>query len=224
MSIGASQDFSRAIQAAAPIGASQDFSRAISQFRPVIGGSQAFSRSLALTAQDVVELDDAPTGLTGTLTVSLTTTDGNTVVIQATTKGITEFPAGSGRYLATIDRPAPGHYLVVWSDGTSSVFTSYVVEFFGELILTFPPITPPRRKDGIAWTKVLIEEADSSDGDRRELATIDLDPVDSDPAAPQAREITVANATNPLGWYHATFVDASESQSLSREIRVARMN
>lgn len=60
-------------------------------------------------------LDGAPTGLTGTLLVSIIDTPTGTVVTAETTAGIVEAPAGSKLYSVTLTAPeAVGQYSVVW--------------------------------------------------------------------------------------------------------------
>jgi hypothetical protein len=49
-----------------------------------------------------------------------------TVIVSRRTSGITEPIAGTGLYVATIDltaltsQPSPGHYFVVWDDGSAT--------------------------------------------------------------------------------------------------------
>lgn len=63
-------------------------------------------------------------GATG-ITVGVQILDSSgTVVMARTTSGITELPAGSGIYFKTIDltalpaSPAPGHYYLLWDNGS----------------------------------------------------------------------------------------------------------
>ena len=66
-------------------------------------------------------LDNAPTGLVGTVGVQIIDTPGTTVITARTTAGIAEVPAGSGMYAATLIAPlAKGTYSVVWDTGGGS--------------------------------------------------------------------------------------------------------
>lgn len=65
-------------------------------------------------------LDNADTGLTGTLGVRIVDGHGNTTVARSTA-GIVETPAGSGVYVATLTAPTVGgQYAVVWDTGGST--------------------------------------------------------------------------------------------------------
>lgn len=62
--------------------------------------------------------DNAPTGLVGTIGVRIIDTPGTTVITPRTTAGITEVPAGSGFYSASLTAPSDkGTYSVVWDTG-----------------------------------------------------------------------------------------------------------
>lgn len=76
-------------------------------------------------------------------------------------------------------------------------------------VITFTDFTPSPRYDGLPWTHATIEEAPEQDGVWTQLADITLDPVDTDPAEPAARDFTVDNATLSAGWYRITFLDAA---------------
>jgi hypothetical protein len=64
-------------------------------------------------------------GLVGTVAVRVVDGTGSSIVTR-TTSGITEPVAGSGFYVATIalsalsSAPSPGHYFVMWDDGSTS--------------------------------------------------------------------------------------------------------
>lgn len=61
-------------------------------------------------------LDNAPTGLVGTLGVRIDR--GAVTITPRTTAGIVEFPAGSGVYSAALTAPADeGDYKIVWDTG-----------------------------------------------------------------------------------------------------------
>lgn len=92
----------------------------------------------------------------------------------------------------------------------------------GQFVISFPAVTPSARNDGVAWTSVLIEEAESPGSGWQDIITADLDPVDTDPANPEARSITVIGATLEVGWYRATFIDADGNEEPTRPIRRTR--
>ncbi len=71
------------------------------------------------------DADGAPTGLTGTM--GLRILQGTSTIVARTTAGITEYPAGSGRYVKNPVAPAAaGRYQLMWDTGTvSPATTSY---------------------------------------------------------------------------------------------------
>jgi len=81
------------------------------------------------------------------------------------------------------------------------------------LIVSFNDITPIERFDGVPWTEVQIEESSLSDGPYVIIDTQTLSPIDTDPANPQARDITTANALIEKGWYRISFLDAASNIS-----------
>lgn len=77
--------------------------------------------TVAPSAEFETSIDWGVTGLTGTLRVSLLDGDGGTTT-AATTSGIAEFPASSGRYEVTLTAPGTaGQYAVFWDDGSVTV-------------------------------------------------------------------------------------------------------
>lgn len=105
-----------------PIADTQTLSWPIDQELDVIGAFQALSWVVGATDETIeVVLDNAPTGLVGDLTVSITTIDGTTTIYFPTNEGIEEEPEGSGRYVATVTRPTLGRYRLTWSDGSTSI-------------------------------------------------------------------------------------------------------
>jgi hypothetical protein len=79
-------------------------------------------------------------------------------------------------------------------------------------VLTLTGITPPARYDDLTWASARIEEATSETGSYTLLETIDLDPVDDDPTAPDTRNFTTELATAGR-WYRVVFVDETGDQS-----------
>ncbi len=81
-------------------------------------------------------------------------------------------------------------------------------------VISFVGSTPPARFDGNAWTEVRVEEAASSAGPWATIDTLELDPVDADPAEPQTRNFTTENGSALDGlWYRVVFLDASGDPS-----------
>jgi hypothetical protein len=73
------------------------------------------------------ELDNAPTGLVGTIGVRIIRDSDQVEVLARTTKGIVESPAGSGHYTATLVAPSTaGDYSVLWDSGTVTPSTTAV--------------------------------------------------------------------------------------------------
>lgn len=78
-------------------------------------------------------------------------------------------------------------------------------------VVSFTDYTPAARYDGIAWTTVIVEEAETAVGPWTTIDTITLDPVDADPTTPQARSLTTDSASDTLDlWYRLTFADIND--------------
>lgn len=106
----------------------QQLSWTIEPDRPRISGSQALSWRIGVSADTLLlQLENAPSGMVGVLTVEILTGDASVTVYPPSTQGLVEAPAGSGRYTATIPLPDPGRYLVVWSDGSVIVTQTLLV-------------------------------------------------------------------------------------------------
>ena len=90
-------------------------------------------------------LTGAPTGLAGTLGVQVLLASSGATSIARTTSGISEKPAGSGIYVATLTAPsAIGEYIVVWDTGTVTPSTTTSEELF----VTGTPPTPTTTATG----------------------------------------------------------------------------
>src|SRR6185369_2664945 len=75
-------------------------------------------------------------------------------------------------------------------------------------VVSFADYTPAARFDAVAWTQAQVEEGDTSSGPWTVIDTPTLDPVDTDPANPQTRNLTTDNASDTIGlWYRITFLD-----------------
>jgi hypothetical protein len=107
--------------------------------RPILAFAAAVASDFTITrqfgSQNTMQLilTGAPTGLVGLLTVSLVTEDLGIVIVAATTSGIVELPADSGRYVATVSVLAGGRYFVIWSDGTETTSELVVVQVTGQV-------------------------------------------------------------------------------------------
>jgi hypothetical protein len=76
-------------------------------------------------------------------------------------------------------------------------------------VISFDNFTPAARFDGIPWDSVVIEEAATPAGAWAVIDTLPIAPADTDPADPQPRDLTTANASDTDGlWYRLTFYDA----------------
>lgn len=106
-----------------------------------------------------VRLNNAPTGLVGTLGIQVFDSE-DTVVIVRTTAGITEFPAGSGEYTTTLLAPnTAGTYLVLWDNGIISPSTVATEELI--VTTTLPePITGADLTD-VASVRQLMQKTTS---------------------------------------------------------------
>lgn len=82
------------------------------------------------------------------------------------------------------------------------------------VVVTLEDFRPAPRYDGNAWTQAQIDEAATSDGTWATIDTVNLDPVDADPANPAYRSFTTDNGTGPDLWYRITFIDALANEGL----------
>lgn len=86
------------------------------------------------------ELDNAPTGLVGTVGVQIIRKSDGAVVLARTTAGIVESPTGSGRYVFTGIAPAEkAAFTVFWDIGSVSPSTTAS----DDLVVTANPPGPP---------------------------------------------------------------------------------
>lgn len=81
------------------------------------------------------------------------------------------------------------------------------------IVLTLQRYVPLERDDGIPWTQAQIEESDSPAGDWAVIDTIELSPIDADPANPASRDLTTSQATLDEGWYRVVWVDGNGGHS-----------
>lgn len=84
--------------------------------------------------------------------------------------------------------------------------------------ISFTDYKPPPRYDSLPWTDVRIEESDTDTITGSTVWTqIDsqaLAPLDTDPALPEARDITTSLASDtPFLWYRLIWVDAALTTS-----------
>jgi hypothetical protein len=101
----------------------------------------------------------------------------------------------------------------------------------GSFVVSLPLYTPPPRYDKVPWSSVKVEEGSTNAGPWTALATepleqddidppvepdpeqartqaIELSTLDTDPARPSARGITIIGATLESGWYRVTWLDS----------------
>jgi hypothetical protein len=173
-------------------------------------------------------LDNAPTGLVGTVGVQIIRKSDEAVVTARTTAGIVESPAGSGRYVATLVAPAvKADYTVFWDTGSVTPTTTASDELVvtatgfpepegespeaGMPMVTLADFRPSPRFDGTPWTEARVEKSDGppETAPFSTLETIVLDPVDEDPTKPALRSFTVATKKP---WLRITFLDAGGAE------------
>lgn len=98
-------------------------------------------------------LDGAPTGLIGTLAVTITRKSDSVVVSPRSTGEIVETPAESGHYVATRVGPEErGEYLITWDDGTGPTAIA-----FDDLVVTYD--LPAESGSGASWAPTVAEVA-----------------------------------------------------------------
>jgi hypothetical protein len=96
-------------------------------------------------------LENAPTGLVGTVGVRILRKSDDSVVLARTTAGIVESPAGSGYYLFTGKAPSiKAAYTVLWDTGTVSPETTAA----DDLIVT---AEVPEEGSGVGWEPSVAE-------------------------------------------------------------------
>jgi len=86
-------------------------------------------------------------------------------------------------------------------------------------IRTFEGFAPPKRFDGLPFTQALIRESATIDGVYTTIDTVTLSPLDTDPANPEARDFTTANATLEDAFYIIRWTDAAAAIFDSGPIR-----
>lgn len=91
-------------------------------------------------------------------------------------------------------------------------------------VRSFADFYPPKRFDGDPFTQAAIEESAEEGDGFAVLETIALDPLDTDPESPQARNLTTTLATLDPGWYRITWTDASSASFRSAPIYFASPN
>lgn len=86
------------------------------------------------------------------------------------------------------------------------------------MVITFNNLVPIPRDDDVPWTQAQIEEAAANTGPWTVIDTLDLDPVDTDPAHPMVRSLTTAAAAAEPGlWYRIVFLDDTGNQEQPTE-------
>lgn len=87
------------------------------------------------------------------------------------------------------------------------------------IVRTFENQTPPPRYDGLPFTFANIREAATEGGAYTTIETVALSPLDLNPATPQARNFTTADATLTSGWYVVQWEDAAGSTADSDPVK-----
>jgi hypothetical protein len=83
----------------------------------------------------------------------------------------------------------------------------------GPYVASFTAVEPPPRfapaaGDPGAWSRLRASEAPARTGPWTLLGTVDINPVDTDPAAPAPLRVTVAGVALVAGWYLLELLDA----------------
>jgi hypothetical protein len=86
------------------------------------------------------------------------------------------------------------------------------------MIVSFTDYEVTPRFDGTAWTRIQIGEAATEAGPFTTIDTINIVPLDPDPAHPEPRSFTTEHATLAAGWYLVTFLDALNNQLVTDPI------
>lgn len=99
------------------------------------------------------ELEGAASGLIGTLGVRIIDNANGADAVARTTTGMTEVPAGSGHYIATLTAPAAkGEYTILWDTGTVTPESTFTEEL--EVVATLP--APPVELPGYPTVDTLV--------------------------------------------------------------------
>lgn len=82
-------------------------------------------------------------------------------------------------------------------------------------VISFEDFVPPARYDAIPWTQAQIEEAATATGIFTLIDTLNISPVDTDPAHPASRNFTTSAASDTEAlWYRLIFLDAIGNDAL----------
>jgi hypothetical protein len=84
-------------------------------------------------------------------------------------------------------------------------------------VVTIENVRPPDRHDMVPWTDAILQESATSDGTFATIETFALSPVDSDPSAPAARNLTTSLGTAAGYWYRVYFEDGGGNESIPTE-------
>lgn len=77
---------------------------------------------------------------------------------------------------------------------------------------SFNDVYPPARFDGVAWTRVRVQESAASTGPWTQIADQAI-AIDATPETPNPLDITVTTATLERGYFRFQFVDAATNTS-----------
>lgn len=82
-------------------------------------------------------------------------------------------------------------------------------------VITLADFRPSRREDGQAWSAVKVEGAADPTEEWTEVAVVELDPLDADPACPALRSVMVVIGVD---WARLTFLDEDEGEDVAQPI------
>lgn len=82
-------------------------------------------------------------------------------------------------------------------------------------VVSLAGFTPGPRYNNTPWTQGRIEESSTQTGMFVPIEVIELDPLDTDPENPVARNFTTSLATLEFGWYRVVFIDAFGGEQAS---------
>lgn len=153
-----------------------------------------------------ITLSGAPTGLTGTLGVRVIDQPAGTTIVARTTAGISEQPAGSGIYSATLTAPSTaGTYLVVWdTGGVTPVYASEELQ----VTYTLPIAGPTDAMPSVDDVAALLQERTWANGVQQGTFN-----ADTTPTADQAQRLIDLAVEDVLIAFGGTVPDGYESRA-----------
>lgn len=111
-----------------------------------------------------ISLTGAPTGLAGTMGVTVLHKGTGTPIIARFTAGITELPAGSGRYETNFICPAVGEYVVFWDNGEIGPATTASEDLISTHDVPNEIVTDYDVETDLGFVRLLISDIGGKDG------------------------------------------------------------